>query len=294
MVSMIKHFFCALLAGVLLAFTPIAPAESPIAEPRTVTIAFHDYIPYYDVNGEGMVTDIYRAAFHTQDINVEMKLFPIRRGIRMMFNHEVDAFTPGLLLITDPKQREAVVSISAFMVNIGWFHYPIDAPNDDKTNFEGKILATVSAKGLHRPYLAPYLEKGLKTMMVDEPYRELQVLLARRVNYAVLTQLSGWSALTKNDLYEESLRFTSMAKSERSTLTFAKSNPRTEKLAGAFAKGLSTIIENGTYLRILERYWGKDNVPVDALLEPLKPQGTTQFSQEVFIENYHLRNRNKQ
>lgn len=276
--------------GVVLTLSYLAPAQSRIAEAQTIKIAFHNYLPYYDAKGEGMMTDIYRAAFHTQDIKVEMKLFPIRRGIRMMFNHEVDAFTPGLLLISDPKQRQEVVSITAFMANIGWFHYANDRPSDAITRYEGKILATVSARGLHRPYLAPYLEKGLQTMMVDEPYREFQVLLAKRVNYAVLTQLSGWSTLAKNDLYDQNLEFTSMVDSEQSTLAFAKSNPRTKTLADAFSKGLSIIIENGTYIRILERYWGKNNVPVEVLLEPLKPQGTHDFSPELFIENYNLRN----
>ncbi|MDD5268059.1 MAG: hypothetical protein PHO08_13180 [Methylococcales bacterium] len=47
------------------------------------------------------------------------------------------------------------------------------------------------------------------------------------------------------------------------SLIFAKKNPRGKELQSAFKEGLQKIIKSGKYLELLEKYYGKANVPAD-------------------------------
>ena len=66
----------------------------------TITIAVHDYAPYYNSEGKGVLIDMYKAACGVAGLEAEFKVLPIKRGIGYLFQNKVDAFSPGHIFLS--------------------------------------------------------------------------------------------------------------------------------------------------------------------------------------------------
>lgn len=247
---------------------------------ETITIAVHEYVPYY-VNGVGLGVDIYKAAFATQNIDVEIINFPIKRAIHQLLNHKIDAFSPGTLFITDEKVLRRIVYETSFLAVPGWLHKPADTPSTT-FNFNGKTLAVEEAS---IDFFDLNDMKGLKTIRIENTERRLKMMLHGRVNYAAVTRITGWHMITKHhaDGFRDVV-FTKMGKPFSCNLAFSIDNPRSTLLLSSFKKGMKTIKNNGTYVRILESYWGERNVPKDILFDELKLFGTDKTDKNILVK----------
>ncbi len=280
--------FCALLI-VLFCVNSIADARDTSApDVKEVHIAVHRYYPYY-VNGVGIAADLFRAAFATQDIHVVLHEFPIMRGISKMFNHEMDAFSPGTLFITRKKDQEQLHIVPYMTVNVDWFY----AGNNDplaQQDLTGKVLATPTSQDKPQGYYVPFLERGMRYITVEQPERQVRLLMSGRVDFITLPRLSGFYQLFNNGVDDfEAYSFASVMDPFAINMTFAKDNPRSEILAPAFRRGLQGIIENGTYLEIHEKYWGKGNVPKSVLFESLKSHGVDKLDMQLLLRQHQYR-----
>ncbi|GAA5317578.1 MAG: hypothetical protein AseanaTS_27830 [Candidatus Pelagadaptatus aseana] len=258
---------------------PLSAADDPrLGDLSVISIATHNYYPYY-VNGEGMMSEIYLEAFEHQGISVEVKEYSVARGITEMMLHNVDAFSPGLLFIQDQQMQELVVSVPTFKIFYGWVYRGENHP-DTMTDFAGTTLVTPAPIQSPTPYDRVILEKGVKQVMIDNPDRQIQMVMSGRATFASSSLLTAWIKLRELasgaiDDYGF-LRFAPLD----CTLTFSKTNPRTAYLKAEFEKGFNKVVEDGTYLKILQRFWGEGNVPWQVLPESIKHLGTLHFDPE--------------
>lgn len=262
-------------------------SENTVSSRETITIAVHEYFPYY-VDGVGLGVDIYRAAFATQNIDIKLVSFPIKRAIHKLINLEVDAFSPGTIFIVNKKTLEKIVYETSFFATIAWLHKPQNNPQNI-SNFEGMVLAT---EGTSLSYLEGYLDKGLKVVNIENTERRLKMMLHDRVTYAAVAGITGWHMLAKHNIKEFNDIEITTGRPFSCNLAFSIDNPRTNKLLFSFRKGMKTIKNNGTYLRILEDYWGIGNVPKDVLFDELKPFGTDHVDKNILFKTINKHDKN--
>ena len=105
-----------LLFILLLNITTIVYAQ------ENITIATHDYPPYYDATGTGMFSEIYQAAFKTDGIGVTIKAYPIKRGVQYLLLNKVDAHSPGQFFFSEAHQKE-ITSVPIYKVIASCYYY---------------------------------------------------------------------------------------------------------------------------------------------------------------------------
>jgi len=67
-------------------------------------------------------------------------------------------------------------------------------------------------------------------------------------------------------------------------VAFNNANPNTKNLFTKFSKGFETIKQNGEYIRILETYWGKNNIQKEVLPKDMAQYGTDKVNLELFSQ----------
>ena len=247
---------------------------------ENITIATHDYPPYYDATGTGMFTEIYQAAFKTEGIGVTIKVFPIKRGVQYLLLNKVDAHSPGQLFFAEAHQKK-ITSVPVYKIIASCYHYK---PLQKKTGFTSlesikdfKLGIIVSS-----PYLPLYEQLRLNTNQVETPAQLVRMAKAGRHEFFESTFLSGLILI--NGLYPDEMNNFSFFTWDtiEAGLAFLNSSKRSMALKDKFKSGFATINQNGTYIKILESYWGKNNIPVQVLPDTLKQHGISELNMELF------------
>ena len=85
-----------------------------------ITIAVSNYHPYNNEQGQGLVSDLYRAAFAEVDQPITIITTPIRRGVSMLLNGQIDALSSGNMF-AQGAQRELITWTPTFKVTMASF-----------------------------------------------------------------------------------------------------------------------------------------------------------------------------
>ncbi|MEH6822636.1 MAG: hypothetical protein V7629_01850 [Motiliproteus sp.] len=81
----------ALVPSWLAVFFYIPALAWSLPPPATITIAGWEYPPLINQAGEGIIGDIYRAAFQAVELDAEMRVLPVRRVPVLFADNKVDA-----------------------------------------------------------------------------------------------------------------------------------------------------------------------------------------------------------
>lgn len=264
----------------LVLFVWIAFVSTAMAK-DSMTIAVHDYAPYYNNDGKGMLIDLYQAICDDAKIDVTFKVLPVKRGIEYLFDSKVDAFSPGHIFMT-PEQFNQVSIIKAFNV-VGVFIY-YDPGNkkavvyNSVTNLKGSKVGVIQ----NSPWLPEYEQVGLPVEQIQTPELLVKMLYAGRFDFIETTLLAGFTIT--NGLYKNEVKNFDFVVHDviECSVAFLKSNPKGMALMDKFNASFETIKKNGEYVRVLETYWGKNNIQKEALPDDLKKYGTDKASLDVF------------
>lgn len=261
-------------------FAWLAFSQSVMAK-DTMTIAVHDYAPYYNSEGKGMLIDLYQAICDDAGIDVTFKVLPVKRAIEYLFNGNVDAFSPGHIFLT-PEQTGQVSIIKAFKV-VGVFIY-YDPGKKKNVVFHSVADLKGSKVGViqNSPWLPEYEHFGLPVEQIQTPDLLIKMLRAGRFDYIETTLLAGFS-LT-NDLFKSEVKDFDFVVHDviDCSVAFLNSNAKAMALMNKFNASYENIKKNGEYIRILETYWGKNNIQKEALPDDLKAFGVQKASLDTF------------
>jgi hypothetical protein len=269
-----------MLVGTICVILLFAFHNDAFAQERVI-IGVHEYPPYYDANGQGELSDLYRAAFQAVGLDVDIQVYPIARGKIRLLEQKVDAFSPFCVFVGEECEKINAVLIGYAMVS--WFFYN---PHQERILFESlddikgyRVGALASA-----PLRKEYEQHGLNVQFVQMPIQLFKKAQAGRDQFVETTLLTGLS-LVKNIMPEETQNFDYLAWKElEGGLAFLSNNPRSRHLKRQFEKGLARIKQNGEYIAVFEAYWGKGNVPDYIVTDDMKKFSTTQFSLEQFYK----------
>lgn len=249
---------------------------------ETITITGHQYAPYYNQNGEGLLPDIWKTVFAKVGVRVRVEILPIKRGIQMFFQNKYDALSPGKILL--PEKKKAIVTeVKFFNVVPSWIYLENEKTKNfkykDESSLRGfKLLAINSS-----PYKEIYQQHQLDFQLVETPKQMMKMLKVKRADFIELTFLSGQHMAYQ--LYKkapEQLKFRRRDFIEGG-LAFKKDNKRSIRLEKLFRKGLALAIKDGSFLKVLESYWGRKNVPKFALPKHLRYLGVKDYSSNKFF-----------
>lgn len=251
-----------------------------IASAETVTVAVHDYAPYYNEEAKGFLSDIYTESFKTQGLTVEYQVLPIERGVIYFFSHKVDAHSPGNIFFT-PDQLKLADCVKTFKIMACWHYYkPLQQriPFTSLDDMRGYRLGIIYKS----PYAPLYRAHQLSIYEVQRPAQLVKKVQAGRDNFFEATLFSGL-VLINSIFPEEWDNFDYIAWDvSDGSMAFLKNDPDSQRLKKIFEKGFNLVKQNGTYIDILERYWGKGNIPKEILPDDLMSFGTDNFSVQQF------------
>jgi hypothetical protein len=247
-----------------------------------VTVAIHNYPPYYDSEGKGFVSDIYRAAFKEVGEEVKFFVYPTKRGVKSFFEGDVDAHSPGEMFFNS-KQKSLSITEYVFKVRACWFYL--------RSNQKVKedALKTPSKWGPYKlsvlrksPYLELYQANKLNYLLAQDPEQLFRLLSKSRVDLAESTMLAGLTHLSAMEATDRRHYNFAVWSTINGGISFLNNNERSVKLHKKFKTGLKAIIENGKFKAILEKVWGKGNIPIETLLNYQHHMGAKQFSLDKF------------
>lgn len=266
--------------SVLLALFLSFIANGAFAQEKII-ISVHDYMPYYNKDGKGLMDEVYKEIFHRVGVEASLKAFPIKRGLAYLFDNTVDAFSPGHIFMSPDMKKNAEWDTS-FIVALSMFYYK---PNfkkpivfntlDDLRGYKLAVLVNTSFIPLYKKHHIEYYE-------AQNPQRMLKMAKAGHVDFFVITILTGMILINQEypDVAHDFDYF--VFKKLPCSLAVSKGNPNYKKRMAQFQKGLNEIKADGTYIQLLEQYWGKGNIPKDVLFDDLTSFGVDHVDPKVF------------
>ncbi len=314
----LKELLCCIAVVLVLncSSTVLAGTPSPQQSERIV-IAVHDSPAYYNKQGRGMVVDLLREAFATQGYEVEISVMPVKRSIVELIQGRVDAYSPGRAHIP-PDSIDRFTYVDVFKYISGVFKYSregVDASSKSDSlstpdpqpkpsyDFSGlpHIKGDIDSEQIHR-FLARHglvnkklaaltsynrsaalLQRaGIQLVQAQNPAQMVKIVLRRDIDLLGTTLINGL-LLTQEIVPQQAhaFKFIPLALTTGG-LAFRKDSDRGQHLARIASQGFATLIASGEYLRILESYWGKGNVPRVVLPEAIDHRGTEKFDRELF------------
>lgn len=246
-----------------------------------ITIAVHDYLPYYNQEGKGLMVDIYKAAYDRFGVDVGIKVFPIKRALSYLFDNKVDAFSPGHIFMSSEMKEKAEWE-DAFIVALVMFYYkphlkkPVVFNSlDDLKDYKLAVLVNTSFIPLYKKHHLEYYES-------QSPQRMIKMARAGHVDFVVITLLTGM-ILINQDFPEEYENFDYFVfKRLPCSLAVSTGNPSHKTTLSQFQTSLKDMKSDGTYIHYLEKYWGKGNIPKVVLFSDLESSGVDHIDPVIF------------
>ena len=250
-----------------------------------VIIGVPNYAPFYNERGEGLLSEVFIAAFGAEGVEVQVQTVPIRRGVKSLIEHEIDAYAAGNLF-ANPEQLKQLTWVPVINALPCWFaikasdnQTPFSPSLDELKQFRLGVI-------VNSPYLARYRQHGLNIVEIQSPQQLVGMVERKRIDLFEATLLTGLLMFKEHSAISwESIEFTNWDTLQL-TLAFSADRQRSTELSALFVQGLSTIRSNGQLVAILESYWGEGNIPY-TVLDLAVPDGRLQFDLQKFWSYAH-------
>ena len=231
--------------------------------PNVIKIAMIDYPPLMAANG-GIMNDLTEAAFQSQGVDVKFQVQPMSR---ITYSLEDGSF-PAVLGTQSWSFKSEVVPVRLFLSGLYFFTLKEKFPRGvefDTLEELSKYEIGYSRGGS----LIPVFNKAkLNPVLVVKGDQNVQKLYFGRIDMFASTELAGWGIIEKH--YPNNINEFSISKKQihkiSGDIIFSKHQI---KLIKTFKKGLETIKHNGTFLKVLQKYYKNREIP-SYLLDGLK------------------------
>lgn len=231
-------------------------------EKKKLVIATGEWEPLTTekMESKGIASEIITKAFKEAGLEAEIKFYPWKRCEENLKTGEVDAIFP----YTRNEERLKVYDFSDGIIATSTVYFYL---KDNIKNIKYENLSDLnkySIGGILGYWYENDLKKaGIKTEYVSTDEQNIKKLLAKRIDFALLTDVGGWY-LIKKDFPNDLDKFASMpydtpsnrAKIEdiTSCLLVLKTNKDGAEILKKFNLGLKKIKDNGEFSKILNKY----------------------------------------
>ena len=241
------------------AFAFIAAGAALSARERVTVTAF-EYPPIYE-NGarKGLSGDLVVAAFDAAGVDAELRFLPVARMVKAVSDGEAVCGIGGKILFAGPdvlpNVREGpVIQYVAQVFMYDARKYPKGIAYSKLSDMSGYRIGVLNGSGIMK-----ILEREPTLTLVSNTIHEgsAKQLAAGRIDAWAIVDLTG--IMYTKRLFPEAAAHYAYSKpfnlGDVSVLFSKKADPdgRLERL---FGQGLEAIKTNGTYMRIMARYYG--------------------------------------
>lgn len=219
--------------------------------------------------GYGAAQDITSEAFQAAGIGVTYSYQPMIRSVESVIEKRFPANLGSInWFIKDGKQDE-VQSVDLLYINFKLFYLKSRFPNETSLpSFEG--LKTYRVGNVRGSSTTPVLQSlGIEPDWISTLELNFRKLAAGRVDFAIAGEKAGWTLIDQLSMPQEQFgTISDPIHVVPISLVFHKD---AQLLQQQFKSGLCTIIKDGRYLKIMQRYYSKKDNLKAALLAPLPP-----------------------
>ena len=251
---------------ILMFLVPIyanAIASGPIMVSSTVYPSFSqpDVMPG---KGNGVLYDLTTQAFKAVGAEVQIDFVPMARIVWSVTKNNYAAALGTINWFARKRKDHLVEAVDLLNVNIVLFYKKERFP--DGISYEQlSDLKPYKVGSIRGSSTLPLLEKaGINAELVAELDQNFKKLDAGHIDLTVAVDLTGLNIIKQ--LFPNSTSRFSIVKKPVLTLVTSMVFPK-EKIHPriTFIKGLDIILENGTFYKTIEKYYGKDYLPEDIL-----------------------------
>lgn len=239
-----------------------------------VTLSTIEYPPLFQSKvipgkGYGIASDLTIEAFKAVDIDAKFDFIPMVRCVESVTLKKYPANLGSINWFTKDKKENLAVVVDLFYINFMLFHkkkrFPEGITYENLSELKKYNIGNVRGSST-----TPVVEKAaLNIEWVSKLELNFKKLYADRLDFAISGGISGWALI--RELHPDSVNdFTTVKKPILKVpigLVFHKDQGN---LIKKFKKGIDTILENGKYYEILERYYGKDQVSDEIFTSNIK------------------------
>ena len=224
------------------------------SQTKTITATSDPYPPYVDPNtvDQGISLEIVRAAFKTQDYDVNMRFSPWARALAETTDGTVDIIPH--IWKTDTRMNQFLFSDPFLTQELKFIK-----KTSDKFEYAGLTSLTGKTIGIIRGY--SYSEDfskatNFKREEVNTVVQNIGKMLLGRIDLTVDDEITTKMVMTKENPGQlASISFCKNILSKNDVfIVCGRNNPRSGEIIKAFNAGLKIIKKNGTYDKIVKKY----------------------------------------
>ncbi len=235
------------------AITPIAKpalADTPPTEIALRLGAENSWPPFSDANGQGISTELIKAALAETNLKLKFQVLPYARVLHDLSTGKIDGgYNVSLQKTTE--DRFVFGQVPLVVVEAYWFFIPGKHP-EVKTirevpgNFRVGVIRDYEYGDTYETYRGKF-----KEVRLSQQAQIIKMLQQGRLDAAVMFDKEEEYTLRKMNLPLDTLEKRFLNHRGGVYLAFSRKNPLSPRLAEQLDQGLLKIISNGRYQQIL-------------------------------------------
>lgn len=205
--------------------------------------------------GYGIASDLTQAAFEAVNISVKFDYIPMARTVDSVINQRHPANLGSINWFIKDRKEKSVKVVNLFNIGFKLFYKKVRFPKGlDYDRLSD--LKTLQIGNVRGSSTTPVVNKaGLNIRWISTLEQNFKMLNADRIDLAVGGETAGWT-LIKSLYPDTSYQFAAAEKPIHQVpigLVFHRSE---RNLIERFNQGIDIILQNGTYMDIVQRYYG--------------------------------------
>ncbi len=241
----------------------------PFSFAEEVEILTSEYQPYSGVSGPAMGCELINAALLKEGITVKWTILPQERQKVMVAAGTNIAMAQSPLVISQAEKPDFILNDNPYLfLSVVAFYpkakYPSGLGLKSIADLKGKTVGAVRGTGS----VALLQNAGAKLDLADDKDILMNKMVSGRYDIAVIADLTGLyslKALNKINEYAYEPLYNSPL-----DLIFSKKNPASEDLRKKYNSGLAKIKADGTFMKILAKFYPNGQINKDTLPKDLK------------------------
>lgn len=250
-------------------FTFLSSRTILVASNKLELITF-DYPPYMGenkVSKDGVLCELVKEAFKVSGVDTEVNILPVKRAMTQISDNYSLAYI-GLINNFNDATKANLQEFPLMKIKFVLFYLKEQFPYGfNYTNYSDLNNYSI---GVLMGGITDMV--GKQNNLKIEPVTSLDLVFkkleASRNDFGVAVDLSGMFLIEKlfpNKKDKFTYNNVKPFVSSKGSLLLNKKHPEYQTYVGKLKDGLKTIYKNGTWLKILEKYYGKGKVPKDSI-----------------------------
>jgi polar amino acid transport system substrate-binding protein len=230
-----------------------------------------EYEPFCGTNGDTMWCDLVNAAFAREGIDVQWISYPQDREKSMVSDGTNVAFLSGTLVVTKEERPNFMINENPLIyLNVVAFFskekYPTGLNLKKVSDLKGKTVGAIRGTGS----IAVLQNAGAILDVANDKGLLIDKLATGRYDIAVVGDLTGLDTLQERFPEKVGSYKYELAYSSPIDLIFSKKYPGSNEIKNKYDSGIAKIKADGTYMRIVEKYYPKGNINKNTLPKDLQ------------------------